>query len=142
MKSTKTIIKSKNLDPVIIPVTYGYLVCSKIFTWICREKKKWYQGPAQGQTGALKEGLSGSSKKNDLKLKCGFKLTNWVLLDTAFPVCFYVLIFPSLSIFCLLTILRGFSVLAPLPKPLCVFLKHFSVFILIYFLEISSVAEH
>ena len=39
MKSTKTIIKSKNLDPEIIPVTYGYLVFSKIFTWICREKK-------------------------------------------------------------------------------------------------------
>ena len=39
MKSTKTIIKSKNLDPEIIPVTYGYLVFSKIFTWIWREKK-------------------------------------------------------------------------------------------------------
>ena len=39
MKLTKTIITSKNLDPVIIPVTYGNLVCSKIFTWICREKK-------------------------------------------------------------------------------------------------------
>jgi hypothetical protein len=85
-----------------------------------QRKKKWYQGPAWGQTGALKEGLSGSSKKKDLKSNCEFKLTNWVLLDTAFQVCFYVLLFPSLSIFCLLTIVRGFSVLAPTPTPVCV----------------------
>ena len=106
-------------------------------------------------------------KTNDSKSNCGSKVMICVLLYTDFPVCFTLSsafsLAISLSIFCLLGILRDLSVhgqlacyskrslcscllaslrLCPCPACLSQFSKQFSLFILKNSLDSSSPAEH
>lgn len=104
--------------------------------------------------GVLREGVSGSKKRNSLKSNPGFKLMTCVLLDKAFLVClslsstFSLEIF--LSVFCLPAILKDLSahILCVWGwgvggwGGVCVYCKQFSDLILKYSLASSSPAEH
>lgn len=101
-----------------------------------------YHRPALAWKVVLREGVSGSYKKNDLNSNRGPLLTTCVLLDTAFPpACFSLCSAFSMEI-CILLSCYSKRFLCPCPLCVCVFSKKFSLFILKSSVDSSSPAEH
>jgi hypothetical protein len=119
-----------------------FILCIWMLTWMS-VLYHLCQGPASAWKGVLREEVSGSGKKNNLKSNCGSELMTCVLLETVFPVCFslcsafslenfrefifiYIYVYPYIfynfgeSIFCLPAILRDLSVHALLVRGVCV----------------------